>query len=466
MNRLFLLLLLSLPALAQDVTLVLGPITHPPTAKVLVVEAMVTNNTDRELRDVTILAQLIPGPVLAGQSDDVWSCRDNGTLKSVRCVARVLPAKTTVPLTYYIDALVGRFHVEAWWELGNQFPSVDGWFPHDIHVTHDRDSGAGSLRDAIRLANEDCEGLKVSCRIVFDAPMTVRPKTMLPDIWNHDITLDGGGRVTLDGAEVDGGSGLQLTGSGLLGTVRGLTVRAFPWDGIHIDKSSNNAVLIEDCTIEANGSRGVTTERLSGVTVRRGTIRHNGRSGVFLLGPNATIEENVIESNGASGVFVDQYNVRIARNRIADNVQFGVAVSRRVGTVEITENTIIGNGLAGIDRGLDGPDGDRYDDYALFAAYIPAPHLTEARFDPAANTTTIRGTYFDARDHWGTWSLELFASGTFLGRTQAESGAFTFVVGGDLRGQSITATGFRRLFLGLSGDWWWTSEVSDVVEVH
>jgi Right handed beta helix region len=464
MTRVLLLLLFVFPALAQDVTLELAPIEHPPTAKVLVVSAKVTNQTDRDLRDVTVLAELQPGPVLAGQSDDVWSCRDNGTLKSVRCTAAVLPAKTTVPLTLYIDALHGRFHVQLQWE--HVVTSVDGWFPHDIHVTHDGDSGRGSLREAMRLANEDCEGLKLPCRIVFDEAMTIRPQSPLPAIWNHDIAIDGGGRVVLDGSEVSGGSGLELVGNGVLNVVRRLTVRAFPWDGIHVDKENHREVLVEECTIEANGSRGVTAELHSGLTVRRSTIRHNGRSGVFLLNANPVVEENVIEANGASGVFADRYNVRIARNRITGNAHFGVAVSRGVGTVEITENSISGNGVLNIDRGLDGSDGDRYDDYATFAAYIPPPKIAEARFDAESNTTTIRGTYFDARDHWGTWSLELFAGDAFLGRTQAQNGAFTFVVEGDFRGRPITATGFRRLFLGLSGDWWWTSEYSAPVPVE
>jgi hypothetical protein len=465
MARVLLVLLLAVPALAQDVTIALAPIEHPPGAKVLVVNAKVTNQTDRELRDVTVFAELVPGPVLAGQSDDVWSCRDNGTLRTVRCTAAVLPAKTTVPLTFYIDALIGRFSVSARVEGGNP-AGVDGWFPHDVHVTHDGDSGEGSLRNAIRLANEDCEGRKLPCRIVFDEAMTIRPRTPLPAVWNHDIAIDGGGRVTLDGSQVSGGSGLELVSDGVLNVVRRLTVRAFPWDGIHVDKLHQRTVLVEECIIEANGSRGITAELTSGVTVRRSTIRHNGRSGIFLLGSSPIVEDNVIEENGASGVFADRFNVRIARNRIAGNAQFGVAVSRHVGTLEITENSISGNGVLDIDRGLDGPDGDRYDDNATYAAYIPPPAVTEARFDATTNTTTIRGTYFDARDHWGTWSVELFASGNFLGRTDAAGGAFAYVAEGDLRGQAITATGFRRLWLGLSGDWWWTSELSAPILVQ
>jgi hypothetical protein len=39
-------------------------------------------------------------------------------------------------------------------------------------------------------------------------------------------------------------------------------------------------------------------------------------------------------------------------------------------------------------------------------------------------------------------------------------------VPGNLTGQFITATGQRYLQLGLSGEWFWTSEFSDSVEVR
>lgn len=342
---------------------------------------------------------------------------------------------------------------------------------HDVHVTHDGDAGEGSLRRAITLANEDCEGLRVPCRIVFDEAMTVRPLTPLPDIWSYDVAIDGAGRVVLDGSLVGGGSGLEFTGSGALTQIRGLTIRRFPWDGIHIDRHNLDPIVIEDCTIEENGSRGVTTESSSAMTVRRSVLRANGRSGVFALGPYALIEDNTITDNGASGVFVTGVGSRVARNRIGGNAHFGIAVTRSLAKFELTENAISGNGISAIDRGLDGPDGDRYDDYDTFAAYIPPPRVTSAFYDEATATTTIRGTYFDERDHWGTWSIELFATAdrqadTFLGRTTASDGVFTLVVPRDLRGQFITATGARRLFLGLSGDYWWTSEVGEPVAVR
>ena len=477
MSRVLFLLFLSLPLFAQDVTIELAPIEHPPTASVLVVKGTVTNHLDVDLHDVTVFGELAPGPVLAGQSDDVWSCRDNGTLQTVRCRAAVLPARATVPLTFYIDALIGRFHVKAHarWvhdsrERSTPVATTRGWFPRDVRVTHDGDAGAGSLREAIRLANEECEGLYVPCRIVFDAPMTIRPRAPLPVIWGRDVAIDGRGQVTLDGSKVSGGSGLELDGTFLQAQLLGLTIRNFPWDGVNARQPN---VVVAGCTIERNGSRGVTSEANAWVHVIGNRIRHNGRSGVFALGPNTSIRDNDVEENGASGVFIARYNAEVVGNRIRGNGEFGIAVDRSVGTLTISENSIEGNRIAGIDRGLDGHDGDRYDDYATHAAYIPPPRVTSATYDPSANATTIRGTYFDARDRWGAWSLELFTNAapegqgaTFLGRTSAANGAFALVVQGDLRGQFITATGFRQLWLGWSGDWWWTSEFSQPIEVR
>lgn len=458
------------------VTLTLGPIEHPPTAKVLVATATLMNDTDDDLTNVVVFGRL-GHSVLAGQSDATWSCRDAGTLQTVRCTASLIRARTTTPVTFYIDALVGRFTltVHATWhrdvyDEGAGFEEQHAVFPHDIHVTHDGDAGEGSLRRAIVLANEDCEGLKLPCRIVFAEPMTIRPLTPLPQIWGMDIAVDGGGRVTLDGSLVSGGSGLELVESGWYGVVRGLTIRNFPWDGINISRAAR--VVVEDCTIEANGSRGVTGEPRSQISVLRSRIRSNGRSGVFALGGSTVVEESAIEGNGASGVFFTGGLSRVHRSRIVRNAHFGIAVPRSVGALKITENSIAGNAIAGIDRGLDGFDGDRYDDYATHFAYIPPPRLTQARYDATSNTTTIRGTYFGA-DSWGTWSVEVFSNEkdeaqgeTFLGRTTAAGDQFVLAVPGDLRGRFITATGFRYLNLGWSGDWWWTTEFAETIEVQ
>lgn len=479
MKRVVLLLLLSASAFAQDVTLDILSIERPASAQVVVVSATVTNHLPADIADFHVEAMLNFGAnILAGQSDAIWSCRDAGTLTTVNCTAATLPANTTVPLTLYIDAQVGRFRVIAHgvWPGGDTgYVHRDGWVPHDVHVTHDGDAGEGSLRNAIRLANEDCEGLLLPCRIVFDDAMTIRPLTPLPVIWGPDVSIDGGGRVILDGAEVGGGSGLEIEGSGWnTPLVRGLTIRAFPWDGVHVNRPDAATITIEDCTIEENGSRGVTAEARTSISVLRNRIRHNARSGIFALGINTLIEENVIEENGASGVFVDgDFNVRVVRNRIAGNAQFGVAASRHIITLDISENSIARNRISGIDRGLDGSDGTAYDDLVVANAYIPPPVITEARYDAATNTTTIRGTYFDAQDHWGRWSLELFSNSaaeaqgeTYLGRTEAANGAFAFVAQGDLRDRFITATGRRYLNLGFSGEAWWTSEFAEVIQVR
>ena len=469
---------LSLSAFAQGVTIAFDAGGVPPGAKVIVANATVTNHLDTDLQNVSVVTQLGYGmtAVLAGQSDAVWSCGHNGTLQSVRCTAAVLPAKQATPLTLYIDALHGRYLLQTtatWGEHGYAFAGRYVFAPFELHVTHDGDDGEGSLREVLHRANEECDWLKLACRIVFDAPMIIRPLTSLPPIAGDDVEIDGAGRVTLDGSQLFAGHGLEYTGLfAPLPGIRGLTIRNFPWDGLHVDRKANYDVLVEDCTVEGNGSRGITTEGESELLVRSSRIRGNARSGVFALGPGVTIEDSEIEDNGASGVFLHQYNALVQRNRIRGNAQFGVAVSRQVATVEVRENSISGNGISGIDRGLDGFDGYRYDENALHAAYIPPPRITGADYDAASNTTTIRGTYFK-HDSWGTWSIEIFSSSTaeaqgetFLGRTGSANGEFSLVVPGDLRGRFITATGFRKLFLGWSGDWWWTSEFAEVVEVR
>lgn len=483
----FLLLLLTGSAAAQDVTIELAPVEHPLTAGVLVATATVTNHLGTDLTNVRVLARLAFGrTILAGGSDDTWSCRDAGTLQSVQCVAAVLPAGKSVPLTFYIDALYGRFRLHAWVDdpREGEYPVVstrDAWFPYDLHVTHDGDSGEGSLRRTIVLANEDCAGVRLPCRIVFDGtePMTIRPRTALPVLWGSDLAVDGGARVTLDGSQVDGGSGLEITGAFSVITVRALTIRSFPWDGVHIDGSNTSMATVEDCKIEANGSRGISAT--SPVSILRNRIRRQGRSGVFITGDSPTIEGNEIDGNGASGVFISGNYAKVVRNRITANEHFGVAVPRTVLQITITENSIAGNRISGIDRGLDGSDGDRYDDHDWNHAYIPPPRLDDAHYDAASNTTTIRGRYFNELEHFGyTWTIEVFSNPlaesqgqTFLGRTGAANGEFSLpngefslVVPGDLRGRFITATGQRGLNLGWSGAFWWTSEFAPVIEVR
>lgn len=482
------LLLFSVSVFATDVTIELAPVVHPPGANVLVVNATVTNHLDVDLTDVRVFANLSPGlTILAGQSDPMWLCRDDGTLQSVRCVASVLPAGQSVPLTFYVDALAGRWRLVAearWGVEGAAYVDSVIWVPHDVHVTHDGDAEEGSLRRAIVLANEECEGLKLPCRIVFDEPMTLRPRTPLPVVWGDDIVIDGGGRVTLDGSEVSGGSGLEIETPAWNDTVvRGLTIRGFPWDGVHINRPGDfrrGRVAVEDCTIEGNGSRGVTAELDSEVSVRHNRIRYNGRSGVFAFSYSILVEDNLIEENGASGVFVGArgWDVRVLHNRIARNAHFGVAAARQIGHIEIRENSMAGNRISGIDRGLDGFDGYVHDELYVSDAYIPPPRITGARFDATTNQTTIRGTYFNAVDppgppRWGMWSIDLFRNAaadgqgeTFLGRTAASNGEFSLVVEGDLRGSFITATGFRRLNLDGPTTWWWTSELAEAIEVR
>jgi hypothetical protein len=246
---------------------------------------------------------------------------------------------------------------------------------------------------------------------------------------------------------------------------------------IGVDPSGRNAA--------ANGSRGITVDApATYVTIARNVISGNGRSGVFINGNyGIDVMDNRIGvdidggamPNGSSGVFVgpEASAVNILRNRIAWNGDFGMAISRPAYDVIVRRNSMAHNRISAIDVGLDGFSGYDYDDFNIHNTRIPPPRFTSASYDAAADVTTITGTYFDARDYWGAWEISLFSNDLpeaqgdqFLGTSTATNGVFTFTVNGDLRNRFITATGHRDLLLGWSGEYFFTSEFAEVIEVR
>jgi hypothetical protein len=373
-------------------------------------------------------------------------------------------------------------------------------------VTNTGDTGPGTLRAAIEYANDVCVRDAVPCSIVFhiDAPVpqrgwfTIYPNTPLPALTGPDIEIDGatqtqfsgdtnplGPEIALDGSAVGIGDGLRIAGEGIA-VVRHLAIGGFPWNGISVTRDSFARSFISDNYIGTdatgthalpNGSRGITFDPpASEFDVTHNLISSNGRSGVFIAGAySITLEENTIRANGAAGVLIGPQasDTILRRNAIVSNTQFGVAIAPETNRYSLIDNSISRNGFIGIDRGLNGFSGYDSDEQIVTAAKIPPPRLLSAMYEPRNNETTIIGTYNDEADAWGTWKITLFRStvndgqGEFvLGHTVAKDGTFRFVVPGDLTGQFITATGQRALFLGLSGDWFWTSEFSEPVVVR
>ena len=231
-----------------------------------------------------------------------------------------------------------------------------------------------------------------------------------------------------------------------------------------------------------NGSRGISALGYAqNIVVRRNLISANGRSGIFIEGCyKADVIDNRIGvaadgsplPNGASGIYFGQqagYS-RVAENRVAFNRHFGLAISRRANHIHVEPtNSIAHNAVLGIDFGVDGFSGDKFDDDHTDNAFIPPPKLLTAKYDPVADATTITGTYMPSPDHWGTFVVSVYANDVaeaqgdvFLGSAEANAaGVFTLTVGRDLRGKFLAAYAQRALHLGWSGDFFWTSEFGE-----
>lgn len=247
-----------------------------------------------------------------------------------------------------------------------------------IVVSSTRDSGPGTLRQALLDA-------EASDTITFDpalfppdAPTTIGVKSGLPHITQGALTIDGSDAgVILDGRELpraDYISGLEISSD--RNTIRGLQIVNFPGAGIGVGGPDNTiggersigAGPIGEGNLtshDGNGialwgsaSRNVITGNLIGTSAdgteplaNRGhgvwmmegatrnvlgpdnVIAYNGESGVALQDGahgNTIGPANVIAHNGENGVWVDNPSSRantITRNSIHDNAASAVYLS-------------------------------------------------------------------------------------------------------------------------------------------
>jgi len=466
--------------------------------------ALVRNRTGADVRDfvVTVGMNGPPTTYLGGDG-----CVNTDTPYELQCAMPLIRAGQIVRLQLYIGPVHETrvfLRASVSWN-GPVSPEVRRTvsFPRDFVVTNTGDEGAGTLRDAIERMNLDCVS-GMPCRIAFHIAQpvpasgwyTIFPNTPLPEITAPDFEIDGatqtqfggdtnplGPEITLDGSALGIGHGLILTGQGFA-SVSNLAIGGFPWDGIAVLRAgfigstiANNYIGTDASGTQAlpNRSRGITFNRPSyDFEVRQNRISNNVRAGVFIAGAfNVLLSENTIHTN-STGLFLgpDSHDVTVEGNSIVDNTQFGVAVAPQTTSYRLVDNSITRNGFIGIDRGLDGFSGYGGSDSDLSNARIPPPRLLSATYDPAADTTTIVGTYFDARVQYGVWEIALYRSSvndgqgeTPFGRTTATNGIFTFTVSGDFTGQFITATGFHQLLIDV-GPYYWTSEFSEAVEVR
>ncbi|MFN8633963.1 MAG: Calx-beta domain-containing protein [Chloroflexota bacterium] len=344
-----------------------------------------------------------------------------------------------------------------------------------------------SLREAILLANALAGPNTIQFNIPGGGVKLITLGSALPDIT---------GSVTIDGLTQNGGfacpvpSGsllIRLDGSGTVAnglsliagsngsTVRGLSVTRFASAGISIVSSSSHSIECNYLGLAANGStaggntgQGVflastsSTVTVGGAsTSNANVIAYNGAAGVAVQGSSHVVRGNRIRNNVNVGVLVSQSTNVVQGNDIRDNGGDGVLIGSP-GTptgVQVTQNTVHGNGGLGIDLvGADGVNADDPGDADTGPNNLQNfPVL--ARASSNGTNTTVVGTLDSVSGV--TYTVEFFsnpacdASGNgegevYLGSTSVTinganpTGAFTATLPNVALGQVVTATATRN----------------------
>jgi hypothetical protein len=322
-------------------------------------------------------AQLIRARVATSFMDDLLIAdRDNKQLSVVISESRIESAKieernvgfkTIVPLDASpIAVLPMRLNADAISDLvilkSNSNTPVLVLSPQlTFTVSNTNDTGSGSFREAITLANSNPGPDLIDFNILPGGPQTITPISALPTI-TDPITIDGTTQpgfvgipiIELNGSSVPPGTnGLLITGGS--STVRGLVINRFAGSGDAIEVQTNGGNIVEGNFIG---------------TDLTGTLALPNGNAVFINGPpNNTVggttsaARNLISGNsrgitvvgiGATGNFVrgNFIGTNVAGNADLGNAFNGVDVSQGVttigGTVAGARNIISGNNNNGI----------------------------------------------------------------------------------------------------------------------
>ncbi|MBI5093031.1 MAG: right-handed parallel beta-helix repeat-containing protein [Candidatus Hydrogenedentes bacterium] len=249
------------------------------------------------------------------------------------------------------------------------------------------DSGTGSLRSAIALANSST-GLDT---IAFSVSGTIHLVSQLPALSDSTggTLISGGSNITIDGSALatsDVGFLITTAGNGL----DGLSIVNCPASGVRISGAAATANTISACTIGTDGTSafgnqigvlvdtGASNNRIGGLTAAtRNVISGNNQAGVLLSGPNTSsngVEGNYIGlnaaglaplSNGAAGVQISSgASSNIigglpvgAGNVISGNTSYGILIQDSTTASNVIQANFIGTNAAGTGAVGNGADG-------------------------------------------------------------------------------------------------------------
>lgn len=240
-----------------------------------------------------------------------------------------------------------------------------------FQVTHTRDTGAGSLRQAVLDANSTAG----TDEIVFDAavsgtldlssgPLEVLESLHVRGPGSEQLAIGAGRRseiFVISDTTSTNRTELKLSGLTLTNATTAISAQV---SDIH------PVVTVLDSSISGNLESGITLSSSNSkgtLTVRRSELSGNGSHGVHCAAGyivstpseiHATIEDTIISNNGETGVYADgNVTVDIARSEITGNT-YGLASNGYWDSFEsrfeVSDSVIADNSWAGISIGDSG----------------------------------------------------------------------------------------------------------------
>jgi hypothetical protein len=275
-------------------------------------------------------------------------------------------AVAVLPMRLNKDALTDLVLLKA----GDATPNVIMTVPQSIFVvTNTNDSGAGSLRDQITLANNASGADEIRFSIPGLGVRSIALASALPAITGA-LTIDGYSQsgsavnnssvgdnaiplIELNGLSAGAANGLDITAGNCL--VRGLIINRFTQAGIRLSGNGSNLVQGNFIGVNSNGTvkqpnqtDGVSVtsanNTIGGTSLSfRNLVSGNGGNGILLAGASSsgnTIQGNLLGTT-ASGIGV--------LGNAANGVLLQTAPNALIGGTPVTRNIIAGNTGNGIE---------------------------------------------------------------------------------------------------------------------
>ncbi len=382
---------------------------------------------------------------------DVTNTTDNGTL-----VPQSNGSFLYTPNAGYVGLDVFEYRTQGVMGASNTIPvAIVVTAPSDLVVTTTADSGAGSLRQAMSIANIE-PGSVIRFNIAGPGPHTIQPNSALPTM-NVPVTIDGFTqpdavpntavigtnavlKIVVRGASAGSTNGFNLRGGN--STIRGLVINGFSQSGILLDSTAGGNTVEGNFigtdvigTLARPNGTGVSSQSpgnlIGGTTLAaRNLISGNTFQGARAL---ASSSNGVISSMGSGTMFKG--------NLIGTSASGMTALPNGGGGITLSApNVVIGGTTAAERNVISGNNGTGIN---AFAGTFSATPATPAVVMSVPEGLIVQGNYI------GTTADGLAALGNSSG--VSSSGANTTIGGSTDTSPGGACTGACNLISGNSG---------------